>query len=90
MIILRFSIFSRFGEQNLCTIRERTSQAAVTNLAADELFIIGGRSFGIQMEGILALGSQSRVKPQIVPVASRNRVLDLGLGLAHARRGYRG
>ena len=41
MIILRLSIFSRFIEQNLCTIRERTSQAAVTNLAADELFVIG-------------------------------------------------
>ena len=78
MLVLGLGVGFRLVEQNVRTIREGAGQAAVANLAADELFVIRGGSLGIQLEGILTLGSQSRVEPQVVPVTGGNRVFDLG------------
>jgi len=51
------------SEQLLCTIRECTSQAAVTGLVCQQgLILLGIHSLGGQGEGVLALSLVGRIE----------------------------
>jgi len=59
------------SEQLLCTIRECTSQAAVTGLVCQQcLILLGIHSLGGQGEGVLALSLVGRIEGEQVPVTS--------------------
>ena len=64
------------SEQLLCTIRECTSQAAVTGLVCQQcLILLGIHSLGGQGEGVLALSLVGRIEGEQVPVTSLNCLL---------------
>ena len=60
-------------EQLLCTIREGTSQAAVTGLVCQQcLILVVVHGLGGQSERVLALSLVGRVEGEQVPVTSLN------------------
>ena len=74
----------RLGEELLGSLGEGTGQSVVTNLAHDEVTIRSSGSLAVELEGILALVSQTRIITEAVPVACFNSLLLLELRNAHA------
>ena len=75
MSVLLLCELLRLVEELLGSLGEGTGQGVVTNLAHDEVTIRSSGSLAVELEGILALVSQTRIITEAVPVACLNSLL---------------
>ena len=71
-------------EQDLGALGELAGQTSVAGLVQQELLITAGGRLAVQREGILALGSQSGIEAEQVPVTAVNGLLHFLLAVHHA------
>ena len=84
MRILLLRVLFRLGEELFCSLGEGTGQGVVADLAHDEVTVGSTGSLAVELEGILALVSQTRIIAEEVPVACVDSLLLFELRDAHA------